>query len=344
MPLFEGRSRLESKRPTGKREKEMEKRTRRRLALFGVLLWPLSAAGRTAPASQTATVPQGWALVDCGKEDAGALQRAIDRARPGDTILVSGTCHENLTVHAGKDQITLDGGGTAIIDGPDATLNTISARGVRDIRVTGFTITGGRAGISIDRGASALVDGNTIDHAGRFGIIVGGWSTANIINNTIQNNPTHGINVTGNSFVFIGFRTADDTVASPNTIRDNGVHGINVTFSSSARIAGNAISNNLRNGINIERASQATVSDNDLDGNGQNGIFVTENGGANLGSDTGAGIFEAPNRTSVNNGVRGISCRVGGYANGRIGTLNGSAGQKSFGSSCIDSLDQADTF
>lgn len=321
----------------------MEKRTRRRLALFGALLWPLSAAGRTAPESQNTTVPLGWAQVDCDKEEAGALQRAIDRARPGDTILVSGTCHENLSIPAARDSITLDGRGTATIDGPDATLNTILVR-ARAITITGFTITGGRVGIDVGRGASALIDGNTIEGTGRFGITLGSFATANIVNNTIQNNPGHGVLVTGNAFGFIGFRTADDTVASPNIIRNNGIHGINVTLSSSARIAGNAISNNLRNGVNIDRASQATVSDNDVDGNGQNGIFVTENGGVNLGSDTGAGIFDAPNRTSVNNGVRGISCRVGGYANGRIGTLNGSAGQKSFGSSCIDSLDQADTF
>ena len=282
--------------------------------------------------------------MDCAREHPGALQRAIERARPGDTIRVSGTCHENVAIPIGKDLITLDGGGTAIVDGPDPTLNTISARGVRGITITGFTIRGGRTGISIDRGASGLVDGNTIEHTGRVGIIVGGWSTANIVNNTIRNNATHGIMVNGSSFAFIGFRTADDSVASPNAIHGNTMHGINVTFSSSARIAGNAISNNLRNGVNVDRASQATVSDNDIDGNGLNGIGVTENGGVNLGSDANAGIFDAPNRTSVNNGARGISCRVGGYANGRLGTLNGSAGAKSFGSSCIDSLDQPDTF
>jgi hypothetical protein len=29
----------------------------------------------------------------------------------------------------------------------------------------------------------------------------------------VQNNPAHGTHVTGNSFGFIGFRTADDTLA-----------------------------------------------------------------------------------------------------------------------------------
>ena len=295
-------------------------------------------------AGQLPEQAQGWAYVDCTREPPGALQRAIDRAVAGDIVRVSGTCSENVTIPAGKDLITLDGGGSAVVDGPDATLNTISARGVRGVTITGFTVRGGRTGISIDRGASALVDGNIVERSGRVGVIVGGWSTANLVNNTIRSNSTHGIMVTGSSFAFIGFRTADDTVASPNAIHNNTMHGINVTFSSSARIAGNAISANVRNGVNVERASQATISDNDIDANGQNGIFVTENSGVNLGADALSGLFEAPNRTSTSNAAAGIGCRVGGYANGRLGTLNGSSGATSIGSSCVDSLDKPDTF
>ena len=328
----------------------MKKGTKRSVVVSGALLWLLSSAGMgvAVPAgagqSQDPGQPRGWAEVDCDKEHSGALQRAIDRARPGDTLLVLGTCNENVTVQAGKDLITLNGSGNATINGPDAALNTISVRAARGITVTGFTITGGRAGISVDRGATALLDGNTIEHTGRFGIIMGGWSSANIVNNTIQNNASHGILVTGNAFGFIGFRSADDTVASPNIIRNNGMHGISLQFSSSARIAGNTISDNVRNGINVALASQATISDNAIDANEQNGISVTENSGVNLGSDTGTGIFDAPNRTTVNNGLRGISCRVGGYGNGRIGTLNGNSGPKDFGTSCVDSVDKPDTF
>jgi parallel beta-helix repeat protein len=320
----------------------------RRIAVLGACLCLVSST-RTGVVTPTVTAQsqpgnQGWAHVDCAKEQPGALQRALDRARSGVSIHVTGTCNENVTVPLGTDLLTLDGGGNATINGPDAAVNTLSARGVRGLTIRGFRITGGRAGISIDRGSSASIDGNTIEYVGRFGIIAGGWSTVNIVNNTIQNNASHGINVTGNAFVFIGFATADDTVASPNRIRYNGVHGINVSFSASARIAGNTISDNIRNGVNVDRASHATVSDNTIDANGQNGIFVTENSGLNLGSETGAGIFDAPNSTTVNNGLRGISCRVGAYANGRLGTLNGNGGAKDVGTSCIDSINQPDTF
>ena len=297
-----------------------------------------------AAQSQKDELNSGWAHVDCDKEQAGALQRAIDRATPGQRLMISGTCYENVSIPPGKDLVTLDGGGSGIVLGKDVTINTIQIRGPRAVTVTGLTIRGGRAGIDVSRGSSAFIDGNTIEDTARNGITLGAFATANIVNNTIQNNASAGILVTGNAFGFIGFATADDPVASPNIIRNNGTHGISLTLSSSARIAGNTVSNNARHGINVERASQATISDNTIDANGQHGIYVTDNSIVNLGSDTGAGLFDAPNHTIANNVLRGIACRVGGSANGRRGTLNGNGGAKDFGTSCVDSLDVADTF
>ena len=327
----------------------MNKHTVRGIAIVGVtaLLGLSGAHAWTADVtaqSDKQEVNSGWASVDCDKEPAGALQRAIDRATPGQTLLVSGTCNENVSVSIGKDLITLDGGGSGAIHGPDAVTNTLQVRGPRGVTIRGLTISGGRVGIDVSRGATALIDGNTIEDTARNGITLGGFATANIVNNTIQRKASAGILVTGNAFGFIGFATADDPVASPNIIQQNGTHGISVTLSSSARIAGNTINNNVRHGVLVERASQATVSDNTIDANGQHGIFVTENSMVNLGTDAGTGLFDAPNRTNINNTLRGVACRVGGAANGRRGTLNGNSGAKDFGTSCVDSLDVADTF
>jgi parallel beta-helix repeat protein len=310
----------------------------------GFIVLGVFCLSRLSPGAAAQAPNQGWANVDCDKEPAGALQRAIDRATPGGTILVGGTCRENVSVPPGKDQLTIDGGGSGAIEAPDAAVNALQIRGPRAVTVRRLAVRGGRAGIDVSRGATALIDGNTIEATGRNGITLGSFATANIVNNTIQDNAAAGILVTGNAFGFIGFATADDAVASPNVIRRNGTHGISLTLSASARIAGNTISDNLRHGINVERASQATISDNLVDANGQHGIFVTENSMVNLGSDTGAGLFDAPNRTVVNNALRGIACRVGGAANGRRGTLNGNTGAKDFGTSCVDSLDAPDTF
>jgi len=322
----------------------MKSITTSRFAILAAVLFVSSPTlGTRIFAGERQQPNQGWAQVDCDKEPAGALQRAIDRARTGDSILVTGTCNENVTIPIGTDRLTLDGGGSGTVDGADPAINTIQIRGPRGITVRRLRITGGRAGIDISRGASALIDGNVIEGTARNGITLGAFATANIANNTIRNNGAHGILVTSNAFGFIGFANADDTVASPNVIHNNGLHGIYVTWSSAARIAGNDISHNTRNGVHVDHVSQANVSDNQIDHN-ENGIFVTENSGVNLGTDNpNPGLFDSANRTSANNVVNGVTCRLGGYVNGRIGTLNGTAGAKSIGTSCIDSLGVADS-
>ena len=53
--------------------------------------------------------------VDCDRAPTGALQKAIAATDPGDTLVVSGTCHEHVTVPVDKNSISLDGRGTAAI-------------------------------------------------------------------------------------------------------------------------------------------------------------------------------------------------------------------------------------
>ena len=81
--------------------------------------------------------------VSCGSP--AALQSAVDAALPGDTLLVSGVCNENVVVGADTFRVTLDGQGTATINGPDATVATVLVVG-KGITIRGFTITGGRQG------------------------------------------------------------------------------------------------------------------------------------------------------------------------------------------------------
>src|SRR5262249_20837952 len=174
------------------------------LAVLGVSLW---------------IVPPARAQVDCDKDPPGALQQAIDTAGPGATIQVSGTCNENVLITEGKERVTLDGGGKAAVNGPDATRSTIAVRG-RGITVKGFMITGGLDGITFARGAQGTVDGNTVLGAARYGVNVAQMGFAVIVNNTIESNSNSGIDVAGNSFALIGFYgTGPEVVASRNVIR-----------------------------------------------------------------------------------------------------------------------------
>jgi len=65
---------------------------------------------------------------------------------------------------------------------------------------------------------------------------------------------------------------------------------------------------------------------------------VAHNSGVNLGNKTGTTIFDLPNNTAVNNALRGISCNIGGYVDGLLGTLKGSLGTTQFTNGCLNGL------
>ena len=273
--------------------------------------------------------------VDCDTAAPGSLQNAIDAIPPGGTILVTGTCHENVTV--ARDLVTLEGGGEATIDGPDATESTILIRG-RGITVKALTVTGGREGIEVSRGGWAVIDGNIIRETGRFGIDVTGAAFAVIVNNAIHDNPNVGIALGMNAAAWIGFVTEADSVASPNSVTQNGAQGIVARRGASVRIVGNDISNNNRNGVLISEAAYAQLSDNSVNGNGVNGILVEDGSGVSLGTTVVGSIFTRRNVTTTNNAGFGVRCQVGGYVQGALGGLNGSSGPQEFSEGCINSL------
>ena len=291
----------------------------RRLIILAGLLWlPLSIA-------DAANVK----LTCNGKNSLG---NAVKKLKPGDTLMLTGTCNENLVIPEEIVRVSLEAQGKATINGPDTSIPTVVVSG-RAISIKGLTVTGGRDGIVVTRGGQAVIDGNTIQGAARFGIQVNQSSFANIVNNTIQNNQSSGINVGGSSYATIGFFTTSDKTASPNIIQNNGQHGINVSRSSNARITGNTIRGNKLNGVMVSRVSQADITSSTIDANGMSGIDVSQNSSVQLGADKGTGIFEAPNTTSAGNTQIGIKCTMNSSIDGRIGTLNGNDGAKDFDNS-----------
>jgi len=261
----------------------------------------------------------------------------LTKAKPGDIFLVTGTCNENVLVPSHINDITIDGQGSTTINSPDPTSAALVVRGANEITIKNLVVTGGENGIQITRGSTVVIDGVTVNGLGRNGIVVTGNSFARIINSTIQNNGNNGVVITENSTGRLGFLRNEDTVASPNTITGNGNRGVNVSESSSAVIIGNNISNNTDDGILVNAVSHADIASNTIDNNGDNGINVGRNSGVDLGADTGTSIFESPNSTTVNNAGFGLRCFINSYADRRLGTLNGAAGQTEFTGGCINS-------
>jgi len=285
--------------------------------------------GLTAtPQSQTAIV-----TVDCDK--GGTVRSILSSLKPGDVVLVHGTCRENIMIEPELQRITIDGEGKATINAADGQLPAIQVLG-REIMIKGFIISGGFFGIAINRGATAVIDNNTIREAAHSGIEVSQNSFARIINNTLEHNQLNGILVLGSSSVHIGVLRTDDKLPSPNIIHNNGENGIWVLRASTARIIGNTLSRNRRSGLTVDQASHADVAGNVFNGNSEYGIRVRGNSGVNL-ADSVTHLFQKPNTTSVPNGLFGIRCELGAYVDGSIGGLRGRRGIKDVSDkSCID--------
>ena len=292
-----------------------------------------------------------------------SLQAAINNSFPGGaTIFVTGTCNENnIFIGGNRANLTLDGlplgaatratissqtpPGTPLIN----TNATLIVNGASNVRIGNFIITGnGTAdGPNIQDGANVRLSDSIIENVFREGVFVRAAS-ARIFGNTIRNNGGDGIVVTENSALRIGFFSTDEGIVRPNTIQGNAGNGISLR-SSTARILGNTttISGNGGHGISVFKGSHADIASNDISGNGGDGISVRDNSGVNLGSTVSDGVtnvppvspvFTQPNTTTEPNAGFGIRCSIGGYASGEIGTLNGTAGVRSFDKTCIDAL------
>jgi hypothetical protein len=273
--------------------------------------------------------------VDCASGE--TVTRLLPRIHPGDTVIISGACHENLLISSPVGQfngVTLEGHDTASIYGPDASRNTIELTGVSSFTIRRLMITGGNDGLSINSANQVAIDGVIVQRTGRHGIHFQRGSTmGDVVNSTIQSNPGNGIVVNENSYVRIGFTAGvgasqDDT--GPCAITGNGNFGIRVQRASSARIYASTISSNGSNGVNVESGSYAEIASDVIDGNAKNGVSVSENSTVHLGNPTGARNEDTPNLTNVPNGQFGLSASWGAYVQGRLGAINGTSGVLTF--------------
>jgi hypothetical protein len=300
------------------------------LALATVFLLPSSTIGQGNSGTHTVT---------CGPDK--TIGQAIKTLKPGDTLLVSGTCNENVTIGQEVQRITLDGQGTAVIHG-DSSANAVTITG-RGITFRGFHVIGGAPqGIAVTDGGSAVIDGNLVEFADRNGVTVFRNSSADILNNVIQNNPLAGIAVQYESSSRIGwFGPPSNRIAAPNTIQNNGTQGVQVYRGSSAQIFTNVIQYNASHGVFVDRNAQAEVGANTITGNGGDAIRAMRGAVLDLGTDVNHSTpgFDDDTNTGTNAGYA-VSCMIGGIVDGRFGALTGQLGLKLFTEGCTDSSQQ----
>jgi hypothetical protein len=298
------------------------------LALGATFISPGPTIGRAKSGTHTLTCGSGR-----------TIGQTLKILKPGDTLLVSGSCNENVEIGEEFQRITLDGQGAATISG-DASAHAVTVRG-KGITIRGFVVTGGAPqGINVQDGGSAVIDSNLVHGNARNGIGVFRNSSADIINNTIQHNPVAGIVVDSISSARIGWAgPPNNRVSAPNTIQDNGTQGIQVIRGSSAQIFTNTIQGNGDNGIFVDRNSQAQVAGCVITGNAGDGIRGMRGAAVDIGTDATKSTPQFDDDTNVGtNGGFGVRCTIAGFVDGRLGSLTGTSGGKSFAEACVDSV------
>jgi parallel beta-helix repeat protein len=275
----------------------------------------------------------GGRAVNC--DDGGAIMRALQKIRPGETLFVSGTCTENVEVGDRFHDITLDGGGVGAISAPDPSIDALRIYGDQ-VTVRGLTISGGRDGINLRGAMGAVIENNILENNTAAGLNIHRISWATVKDNVIRMNGTFGIMVYENSNARIGFTENAQPTPNPNLIEGNGSFGIFVSRSSQADIAGNTIRQNVGNGIQVDRNSQAEIGSNAIDQNGGNAVNVAFGSGVNLGSGTTGRWQVQRNTSTVPNARFALGCTTGGYAAGSLGLLAGTLGAKIIANGCID--------
>lgn len=242
--------------------------------------------------------------VACSSETIAA---AMSEAQPGDTLRITGRCKESVVVD--KDGITLDGGGSAVIDGTGFDAAVISVSGHQNVTIKGLTVQNGFVGIHMGLVAAALLEDVTVQgsqfKSGQEGL----------------NDPSYGIGVHNSSMAaFVGTIVVRDNAGAgvieawnggrigleAATVTGNDGHGIAVNTNSSSWLGTNRVADNGGDGIHVGHNSTVHIYDTDITGNSGHGIaaynhaFVEayQDAGSSITGNAGRGI-EAWNGVSV---------------------------------------------
>jgi Right handed beta helix region len=245
-----------------------------------------------------------------------SLTKALEKAKPGETIQVSGTCLEAVTITT--DRITIEGNGSAIIDGRGA--EAVTADGVRGVTLTGLTVRQGLHGIVAKGGANLKLTSVTTQNNFVSGIRVDGHSSVELRDCTAQNNGVNGLEVDrasevritgtflsqGNGVFGIFLNNTSSIVFANATANlTNNTLGIQVGLNSGASIADAATtvttSNNLATGFTVVSGSSLLVFEGAIVA--QNNRFnhgVSANSKSSIDLDRGGSI------TATDNGLDGV--------------------------------------
>jgi hypothetical protein len=208
------------------------------------------------------------------------------------TIIVSGSCRENILIQS-MDRLTLiTKNGASITDRSKGSLTVVDIEDSHRVTVQGFTINGGWVGVGCGAASVCHLTGNTIQGAGLWNVGVGGGSRAFLGSNVIQNSGFRGSMVDDGSQMFSG----------GDVFQDNAAQGI-VVFGGSYFVASS--SSFLNNGVGVEAvSSNVRLNGGTISGSGGNGMTIV--GGSTALFQAGAAV--------TGNGGDGVRLEDGSFA------------------------------
>jgi hypothetical protein len=244
--------------------------------------------------------------VQCGMPGQ-TIEKALTQADPGDTIYIQGTCTGPIIITT--DYITIDGGGTAVIQGAGLAFTLfdplIGVSGAQGVAIQSLRVENAAGeGIAAQNGAAISLTNVTL-RGSTIGLAVSANSTAELAGCTIENNFIGVDLFTGSSLVLKG------KVVASNNMRN----GMDVTGNSTVEIRGAQLeaNNNGGQGITLDQSQLVLLgfppsqgSSISASGNKGSGILVGQSS-VSLFGDPGANSI-----TASNNAVFGIRVLLGG--------------------------------
>jgi hypothetical protein len=225
-----------------------------------------------------------------GKGPFTTIQSALKFVNPStrNTIIVSGTCNENVVIK-GFDHLTLKAKpGATVNDASGGTSFVLDIEQSSDATVEGFKINGGSIGIFCSRFSTCTINGNTVQGAAGAGIQFV-LSKGTLDTNTIQNGGGVGIAVLESSAVrtfggnVVQYCSAGVYVDSKgsfgsfgDTVRDNAGNGIDIVHGF-AILLGTTVTGNAGNGLSVTAHSSVDLESGDVvTGNSASGVFIKD--------------------------------------------------------------------
>lgn len=221
------------------------------------------------------------------------LQRAIDAAQPGDTLLVAPGVYERISIEKSLNLV----GNDAIIQAGER--DACVSIGASEVSISGFLVRNGFYGIKLNNVRGCTIANNTVIRCTQPGIALL-FSDGN----TIQGNNASFNGLGGEGWYGIYLSNSNDNLIFDNVAYGNGAYGINLFPScSNNTIRGNVLQGNMYGLYMFTDCSNNIIKYNDMSKNINSGIDLRLNCTDN----------QILNNTMIDNAVAGLTLLDCGY-------------------------------